>query len=65
MPDPDAPTSVQFSAMDAGGAAGDLDAGYEDWQLVGSYYFSKRELYPLGWSRGPRGAPGVNLEYMR
>ena len=44
---------------------GELDASYEEWQLVGNVYFSRRELYSLPWSRGPRGAPGVNLEYMR
>lgn len=42
-----------------------LDASYEDWQLVGSSYFSRRELYSLPWGRTHRGGPGVNLEYMR
>lgn len=30
---------------------------YEDWQLVGDAYFSKRELYQLDW--------GVDLAFMR
>eukprot|EP00887_Chlorella_sp_A99_P002232 scaffold10.g2232.t1 len=34
--------------------------GYEDWQLVGDAYFSKREVYQLGWAGG-----GVDLAFMR
>jgi hypothetical protein len=43
----------------------ELDTSYEEWQMVGSEYFSRRELYALPWSYGARGAPGINLEYMR
>jgi len=39
-----------------------LGTSYEEWQLVGESYFSRRELYELDWARGPR---GINLEYMR
>ena len=45
--------------------ADDDPAGYEDWQLVGDVYFSRRELYQLRWCDFTATGPGMNLEYMR
>lgn len=43
----------------------ELNTIYEQWQMVGTEYFSRREIYALPWSYGARGAPGINLDYMR
>jgi len=43
----------------------ELDTSYEEWQMVGSEYFSRREVYALPWSYGARGGPGINLDYIR
>ena len=39
---------------------------YEDWQLVGDAYYSRRELYALDWGGGGGGGSGaMNLAFMR
>lgn len=40
---------------------------YEEWQLVGERYFSRRQLYALDWDGGSGGGPGggLNLAFMR
>ena len=48
---------------------GTYDA-YEDWQLVGDAYYSRRELYALDWGGGGSGGSGgssgaMNLAFMR
>jgi hypothetical protein len=42
---------------------------YEEWQLVGDAYFSRRELYRLDWGGGGGGSSGggnaMDLSFMR
>ena len=47
---------------------GSYDA-YEDWQMVGETYYSRRELYALDWGGGSGGGgssgSAMNLAFMR
>ena len=38
---------------------------YEDWQLVGDAYYSRRELYALDWGGGSGSGGAMNLAFMR
>lgn len=42
-----------------------FDDAYEDWQLVGDAYYSRRLLYELAWGGGAGGGGALDLAFMR
>jgi hypothetical protein len=38
---------------------------YEEWQLVDTSYYSRRQLYALDWGGGGGGGGGFDLAFMR